>query len=130
MRVVEMVRRTTECVDLQFGKQILGKLLEQPVQDKTTFDSALRMQDEDDFGKTRIVQVCLDSLVRFSYVGGCVTEVALYEALDNVKDDACCPVVNSLNWPFKGESQAVDVTHHPSLARRWQISCKYVGADT
>lgn len=44
-----MVGCVTEGVDLEVGERVLGKFGEKPVDDEAAFDTALAVEDEDDF---------------------------------------------------------------------------------
>lgn len=72
-----MIRRVSEGVDLKLGKQILGQLLKQPVDDGTPLNAALGVQDENDLGVVLVVQRLLDLYVTPAYVLCGVAECAL-----------------------------------------------------
>ncbi len=88
VRVVEVVRRVAKGVDLELGQQVLGQLLQEPVENQAAFNGALGVQDEDDAGVLRAVQRLLDDAVGEADVGRGVAEVALDQALDDVEDYA------------------------------------------
>lgn len=66
--VVEVVGCVTESVDFQLGENVLGKFLKQPVDNQAALDSTLRVEDEDDFGVLRIVELFFDDAVADSDV--------------------------------------------------------------
>lgn len=88
MRVIKVVRRVAERIHLQLGEQVLRQLLQQPVEDQAALDGALRVQDEDDLGVARVVQLLLDDLVPDAHVLSRVAPVALDQAFDDVEEDA------------------------------------------
>ena len=86
--IVEVVCCVAEGVDFQFGEQVLGHFLQEPVDDHAAFDAALGMQDENHFCEVWLIKLGLDDGVARTDVVGCVGEVALDEALKNVEKDA------------------------------------------
>lgn len=72
-----MIRRVSEGVDLKLGKQILGQLLKQPVDDGTALNAALGVQDENDLGVILVVQRLLHLHVAAANVLCGVAECAL-----------------------------------------------------
>jgi hypothetical protein len=66
----------------------LGYFLKEPVEDHPAFDAALTVQDEDYLGEVRVVESLLYDGVAVADVLGCVVEISLDEALEDVEEDA------------------------------------------
>lgn len=49
MGVVEVICSVAKGIDFEATEEVVGDLVEQPVDDEATFDAALRVKDEDDF---------------------------------------------------------------------------------
>jgi len=81
----------------------LGYFYEEPVEDHAAFDGALGMQDEDDFGEVWVVESGFYDFVAVADVHGCVVEVALDEALQDVEDYAAGWVVHAEDWTAECE---------------------------
>jgi hypothetical protein len=62
--------------------------LKQPVEDHPAFDAALTVQDEDYLGEVGVVESLLYDSIAVADVLGCVIEVSLDEALEDVEEDA------------------------------------------
>ena len=88
MRVIEVICRIPECVDFKFCQEVLGNFLKEPVEDHPAFDAALTMQDEDYLGEVGVVECLFYDGVAVADVLGCVVEVSLDEALEDVEEDA------------------------------------------
>jgi hypothetical protein len=88
MGIVEVVRSIAKRVNFKLGQKILGYFLQQPIQDQAAFNATLRMQDEDDLGELRAVQLILDNAVALTHVIRCVAEIALNKALQDIEDNA------------------------------------------
>jgi len=100
MRVIEVVCRVPEGVNLEFRQEVLGNFLKEPVEDHPAFDAALTVQDEDYFGELGIVESLLYDNVAVADVLGCVIEISLDEALEDVEEDAVS--VKELNHRSRG----------------------------
>ena len=88
MRVIEVICRIPEGVNFQFGQEVLGNFLKEPIEDHPAFDAALTVQNEDYLGELGIVEGLLYDSVAVADVLGCVVEVSLDEALEDVEEDA------------------------------------------
>lgn len=86
--VVEVVGGVSKRVYLELGEEVLGCLLEEPVEDQATLDGTLRVQDKDNFGVLWVVQFLLDDAVADADIGGSKAQVPLDKTLDDVKDDS------------------------------------------
>ena len=78
MWVVEMVGCVTEGVDFEFGKEVLGKFLQEPVDDHTTFNATLAVKNEDYFVEIGVVERFFYYLVAVADIVCGEVEVALY----------------------------------------------------
>src|SRR6185437_1533847 len=83
MWIIEMIRRVPKSIYFQLSKEILRNFLQEPIDDHSSFDSTLGMQDENYFGKIRVVKSIFDDAVAGPDVGCCVVEVSLNEALND-----------------------------------------------
>jgi hypothetical protein len=77
MRVIEVIGCISKGIDLEFGEEILGQFLEEPVDDHPSFDTPLAVEDKDDFGELGFVKSCFDSFIAISDVLSGVIEVSL-----------------------------------------------------
>lgn len=85
MRVVEVVGGVSKRVDFELCQQVLGKFLEKPINDHASLDGTLGMQDEDDLGVLRVVELLLDDPVADSHVCCGVAKVALDKTFDDIE---------------------------------------------
>jgi hypothetical protein len=88
MRVIEVIGGIPEGVNLEFRQEVLRNFLKEPVEDHPAFDAALTVQDEDYLGEVGVVESLLYDGVTVADVLGCVVEVSLDEALEDVEEDA------------------------------------------
>jgi hypothetical protein len=88
MWVIEVICRIPEGVHFEFCQEVLGNFLKEPVEDHSAFDAALTVQDEDYLGEFGIVESFLHDSVAIADVLGCVVEVSLDKALEDVEEDA------------------------------------------
>lgn len=56
VRIVEMICCVAEGVDFEFRQEVLRDFLQEPIENHTAFNTALRMEDEDDFGEMCFVE--------------------------------------------------------------------------
>lgn len=77
MRVVKMVRRIPKRVDLEFCQEVLRQLLQKPVEDQSTFDTALRVQDENHLRILGVIQFLLDDFIGCTDVACGISEITL-----------------------------------------------------
>jgi hypothetical protein len=66
----------------------LRHFLQQPVDDHPAFDAPLAVQDEDYFCEGGLVERFFDNAIAVADVLGCVVEVSLDQALEDVEEDA------------------------------------------
>lgn len=77
MWVIEMVSCVSKGVNFEFGEEILRDFLEEPVQDHSTLDPTLRMQNEHHFGQFVVVELSLHNDVAVADILCGVVEVTL-----------------------------------------------------
>lgn len=133
--VVEMTGGVAKGVNLHLGEQILRELLQKPVQNQTTLHSALGVQEENDLGVARVVELGFDDAIADADVTGRVAEVALDETFEDVKEEARSGcgwlmsddglerrrgeggalrfVVDAEDGTLEGGGEAIDVGLHP-----------------
>ena len=85
--VVEMICRVAKGVHLKLGEQILGQLLEKPVDGQAAQDAALRMENKDHPRVSGVVQRLLDGVVRHANIGCSIGKVTLHQRFDNVEEN-------------------------------------------
>jgi hypothetical protein len=88
-RVVEVVGGGAEGVDFKFLEEMLWEISEEPVNCEGAFDSALRVQDQDNFVVGGVLEGFFNETVSLAAVSGAVAEVSLDDALDDIEDYAC-----------------------------------------
>lgn len=113
VRVVEVIGGVAKGVDLEFLQEVLRDLGQEPVDHQTTLDTALAVQDQDDFLVLRVRQGSLDELICIPHVVRRVAEIALYQALDRVKDDSGAGrcIVQSVKATAKQKTRGTRLTH-------------------
>lgn len=121
MWIIEVISRVAKGVNLEFHKQVLRQFLEQPVQDKSSFNAALRVKDKHNFGILGAIKFLLKDLIGQPNIAGCIAKIPLNEAFYHVKNDACSAIMYTENGPLKGESQAIDVTLQPGLTGTFML---------
>lgn len=77
MWVVEMVGCVSESIDFEFGKEVLGQFLQEPINDHPSFDTALAMEDEDNFAEFGLVERFFHHFVAVSDIISGIVEVSL-----------------------------------------------------
>jgi hypothetical protein len=77
MGVVEVIGCVSKGVDFELSEEILGEFLQEPVDDHSAFDTALAVEDKDDFGEFRFVESSFDDFVTVADVLGSIVEVSL-----------------------------------------------------
>lgn len=93
VRIVPVVGRISEGIDLQMLENLLGHLGQEPVNYETSLNAPLTVHNEDNLVKLRIQKGFLDVGVRVSDVLGRVGKVSLDQTLNQIEYDTI-PAVN------------------------------------
>jgi hypothetical protein len=77
MGIVEMIGSVSERINFKFSKEVLGKFLQEPVDDHPSFDTALAVKDEDNFAEFGLVKRFFYHSIAVSDIVCGVVEVSL-----------------------------------------------------
>lgn len=86
--IAEVVCKAAKSVDLEFLEHVTRQLIEEPVNDHASFNTALRVQHQDDLSFVLIEECLLHQHVTVSNVLRGVEQSALDQTLDEIENNA------------------------------------------
>lgn len=89
---------------------------QQPIQDQSSFDPPLAVQNQDNLFVLLFEKRSLDRRIRSPDIGSRVAEIALDDALDEVEDNAQRAVMDTSDGSPERQSEAIEIGLEPVVS--------------